>query len=46
MKRTTIFLNQEHMKELAALGESRGLKPAHMTRIAIEQFIRRERRKK
>ena len=38
---TTIFLNPEHQKQLAALGKSRGLKAAAMTRIAIEDYLRR-----
>ena len=46
MRRTNIYLNPDHMKQLAALGKSRGLKPAHMTRIAIEEYLRRESRKK
>jgi hypothetical protein len=45
MKRTTIFLIPEHVKQLAVLGESTGLKPAHLVRIAIAEYIRRESRK-
>lgn len=46
MKRTTIFLNPAHTKQLAALGKSRGLKAAPLVRIAIAEYIKRERRKK
>lgn len=44
---TTIFLNPEHQKQLAAIGKKSygGLKAAGMTRLAIAQFISRERRK-
>ncbi len=45
MRRTTIFLNPRHMAELSKLGASRGLKPAHLTRIAIVEYLRREKRK-
>jgi len=46
MRRTTIFLNPEHTRQLAALGKSQGLKPAHLVRVAIAEYLRRERRKK
>ena len=45
MRRTSIFMNPAHLKELAAIGKSQGLKPAHLVRIAIAQFIQRDRRK-
>jgi hypothetical protein len=44
MKRTSLFLNPAHMKELAALGKSQGLRPAQLVRMAILQYIRREKR--
>jgi hypothetical protein len=44
MRRTSIFLNPTHMKELAALGNSQGLRPSHLVRVAILQYIRREKR--
>jgi hypothetical protein len=42
MKRTTIFLNPDHMRRLAVIGKATGLKPAHLVRVAILQYIRRE----
>ena len=41
LKRTSIFLNPEHMKLLSTLGKVRGLKPAQITRIAIDEYLRR-----
>ena len=46
IRRTTIFLNPEHMKQLDALGRSTGLKAAQLARIAIAEYLRREARKK
>lgn len=45
MHRTAIFMNPKHMAQLRALGEPQGLKPAQLVRIAIAQFLSRERRK-
>jgi hypothetical protein len=45
MRRTTIFLNSRHMGELAKLGQSRGLRSACLVRIAIAEYLRREKRK-
>jgi hypothetical protein len=45
MHRTAIFMNPKHMAQLRALGEPQGLKPAQLVRIAISQFLSRERRK-
>ncbi len=42
IRRTTIYLNSQHMKQLAALGASRGLKPAQLVRISIAEYLRRE----
>jgi hypothetical protein len=45
MHRTAIFMNPKYMAQLRALGEPQGLKPAQLVRIAIAQFLSRERRK-
>jgi len=45
MRRTNIYLNTDHWRQLAALGKAEGLKPSHLIRVAILQFIRREMRK-
>ncbi len=41
LRRTTIFLPDEEMKQLRALGKSQGLKPAQMVRLAIHDYLRR-----
>jgi hypothetical protein len=46
LRRTTIFLHVGQMKELDALAKARGLRSAHFVRLAIDEFLRRERRKK
>ena len=45
MKRTTIWLNADHTRQLAAMGKPTGQRPAQLIRVAIAQFISRERRK-
>ena len=45
MKRTTIWLNADHTQQLAALGKPTGQRPAQLIRVAIAQFLSRERRK-
>lgn len=45
MKRTTIWLNAEHTRQLAVLGSPTGQRPAQLIRVAIAQFLSRERRK-
>lgn len=44
MRRTSIFMNPAHLKELAAIGKSQGLKPSHLVRVAILEYIRRAKR--
>jgi hypothetical protein len=44
MKRTTIWLNPAHMKELGTLGKSTGQRPAQLVRVAILEYIRRAKR--
>lgn len=46
MKRTTVFINSDHLKQLSALGATRGLKAAQLFRIAVDEYLRRELRKK
>jgi len=47
LKQTTIWLHVGQMKELTALAKSRGgAKASHYVRLAIDEFLRRERRKK
>ena len=41
MKRTTIFLNPEHTRQLAEIGKPEGLTPSHLVRIAVAEYIRR-----
>jgi predicted transcriptional regulator len=45
MTRTSIWLNGDHTKQLAALGKPTGQRPSHLIRVAIAEFISRERRK-
>jgi len=45
MKRTTIWLNAEHTRQLATLGKPTGQRPAQLIRVAIAQYLSRERRK-
>jgi len=45
LKRTTIFLHIGQMNELTAMAKSRGsASAAEYVRMAIDQFLRRERR--
>jgi hypothetical protein len=46
LRQTTIWLHSGHMKKLAMLADARGLKAAQLIRVAIAEYIRRERRKK
>jgi predicted transcriptional regulator len=45
MKRTTIWLNADHTRQLASLGKPTGQRPAQLIRVAIAQYLARERRK-
>ena len=45
MRRANIYLNADHWRQLIAVGKSEGLKPSHLIRVAIAQFLARERRK-
>lgn len=45
MKRTTIWLNADHTRQLAVMGKPTGQRPAQLIRVAIAQFLSRERRK-
>lgn len=44
MQRTTIWLNANHTRQLAILGKPTGQRPAQLIRVAIAQFLARERR--
>jgi len=44
MRRTTVFLNPTHTKQLNALGKSRGLRASAIIRIAVLEWIQREKR--
>jgi hypothetical protein len=46
LRRTTIFLHAGHMVALDKLARSRGLRNAHLVRLAILEYLRRETRKK
>jgi hypothetical protein len=37
-------MNPAHLKELAAIGKPQGLKPSHLVRVAILEYIRRSKR--
>jgi hypothetical protein len=41
LRRTTLYLHNGQMTELAALGKPQGLKPAQMVRLAIHDYLRR-----
>jgi hypothetical protein len=46
LRQTTIFLHVGQMKELKAMAQQRGgLRAAHYVRLAIDEFLRRERKK-
>jgi predicted transcriptional regulator len=45
LRRTSIFLSPAHTRELAAIGKPTGQRPAQLIRVAISQFLSRERRK-
>lgn len=45
LHRTSIFLNVADKKKLAVLGRVRGLAPAQLVRIAIQEYLRRELKK-
>lgn len=44
MRRTTIFLNPEHTRQLAEIGKPEGLTPSHLVRIAVAEYLRRARK--
>jgi hypothetical protein len=46
MKRMNFFMRIEDVKQLAGLGKSKGLKVSQLVRIAVQEYVRRERRKK
>lgn len=44
LRPTTMFMNDAHMKKMRVLAESRGLKMAQIVRIAIAEYLRRNRK--
>jgi hypothetical protein len=46
MRRTNIWMHTGHLAEMEALAKARGLKVAQLVRIAVQEYIRREARKK
>jgi hypothetical protein len=42
MHRHTIFMDDRHLRQLQALGKTRGLKVASMIRLSIAELLRRE----
>lgn len=42
---TSIWLQSQHMQQLDALAKSRGLKAAQLVRLAVAEYLQRERRK-
>ncbi len=44
LRRTSIFLNPRHMQELATISDATGQCPSALVRLAVVQFIRREKR--
>ena len=45
LRQTTIFVHTDHMKKLAQLAKSRGVASAVLVRLAIREYLHRERRK-
>ena len=45
MKRTNFFVAPEHMKELEEVARRKGLKVAQLVRLAISEYLDRERDK-
>jgi hypothetical protein len=43
LKQTTIFLHSKHMKELAVLARSQGIKTAQLVRVILAEHLRRAR---
>lgn len=46
MRRTSILLNPEHLKQLAKIGAPTGARPSQLVRTAIAEFIERAAQKK
>ena len=46
LRQTTMFVHVGQMKELDAMGKARGVATAVLVRLAIGEYLRRERRKK
>jgi 16S rRNA U516 pseudouridylate synthase RsuA-like enzyme len=45
-KQTTVFLHTGHMRQLKALAESQGIKTAQLLRIAVADYLRRNKQQK
>jgi predicted transcriptional regulator len=46
LRQTCVFLHDGHMKRLKKLADAQGLRSAHLIRVAIAEYLRRETRKK
>ena len=46
MRRMNFWMQIGDMSQLAALGKAKGLRVSQLVRIAVQEYIRRERRKK
>ena len=46
LRRTNIYIDDAANKELKRIGKRLGLAPAQLTRLAVAQFIEREKSKK
>lgn len=46
LRQTSVYLNPVHLKALDRIAKQQGLRSAEVLRIAIAQYIARERRKK
>jgi 16S rRNA U516 pseudouridylate synthase RsuA-like enzyme len=44
LHQTTLFVHTGHMKQLKAIAESRGLRTAQLVRVAIAEYLRRNRK--
>jgi hypothetical protein len=44
MRRTNIFMNDSHLKQLGVIGKAQGLKKAQLVRIAVVEYLRRSAR--
>jgi len=44
MRKLNVYVDPKHMKQLAAIGKTKGLKVAQLVRLAIAEFVERNQR--